>query len=540
MVPPGRLGPRSLLPMYKATPGESWRLNLGKVRDLLRGAISEHTSDGQPTKDDGPGVSEERPGASGGSETPVSATTRALPGETLPEAPSEATGWPGPSNEADASVPENLDSGTLNGLASETPPGCSQEATDGAGSDVSNGSEMDLTDALGAVAQSYLPIDILDQEDPESMFTGYLLDTIALLTRRVQFLEADDRSASDSGSGSENGDRDQAEAPELEPRMHVLHRIFCSRTYHDHDGEVYEEKPVVKKGDKKLHGKRPITNLDRYISQKPDISFIVFEEHSCTAREGRQYRPSYERPSQRLERMRIVSPALQRALQKCARFRQFSDPEEDNEMDAPYDFLYHHRDRLIALAEDANYQKVLSPLLEFLDKNYAQHYSECEKLIESGRITAAHLGKLFWPNQMVLCRKFGEPLDAFVLKDYPKVSFGSVEFQGWEWKYDGTKLQREDRPETMPMISDEEVEIADLKIHPADSARPEDIHFLAERGNKFWGMRERAFVEYTGWNSIRSFNYASHIIVSLEPCYAIANQRCSSSIGSLLMSVHTS
>ncbi|KAL8404811.1 hypothetical protein RB594_009619 [Gaeumannomyces avenae] len=308
------------------------------------------------------------------------------------------------------------------------------------------------------------------------------------------------------------------ESPEPEPRMQVLHRIVCSNIDHRHDGEIFEDKPGFRKVDAMLHGKRPIMNLDRYISRNSEVSFIVFAEHHCAARGDR-----LSKSSGKPEKIRIISPSLYKALLRCARSRVFPDPDTATEMEAPYNFLYHHRQGLIAMAKDSDLGKAVLPLLEFLERNYAQHYDECERLISGGRITAAHLRKLFRPNQMVVCRKFGQSLDAFVLTGYPNLSPNkeSLNFEGWEWTYDGAKLKRRPRMEAMHPLSDEETEIADLSIYPFESARPEDMRFLTERGKRFWEMMDMAFAAYTGWNFQRNFKYLQHRFVVNHATYRL-------------------
>ncbi|KAL8376073.1 hypothetical protein RB595_007270 [Gaeumannomyces hyphopodioides] len=500
--------------MYKANPGASWRLNLSKTRaDLQKGA----------TQEVGPkflGANPNTPGNLGGVNLQLaSGHSPQLPPDTHHEAASS----PELSEGIKTRNLESIGPETSNSLPSRTLPATPHKVASATGFGKDE-AKLGLADALAAVAESYLQTSLLEQDNIASMFTGYLLDTIELLSRKVEFLEAPDQPSDyeESDSSSVMGDLDQTEAPEPEPSMQVLHRILCFHSDHTHDGDIFEDKPCARKADAMLHGKRPIADLDRYIAQHPGLSFIVFTEHSCTARGGWT-----KQSSQQSEKIRVISQTLQKALLKCARFRLLFGPDDANEMEAPYDFIYHHRESLAALAKGSDYGKALSPLLEFVEKNYAQHYDECERLISGGRITASHLGKLFQPNQMVVCRKLGRPLDAFVLIDYPRQIFsgGGLHLSGWEWIYDGAKLKRQHRVEGMPLISDEETEITDLEIHPFESARPEDKRFLAERGKKFWEMRGKAFVAYTGWNFERSFEYLQHRFVVDPVTYRLIHDK---------------
>ena len=367
-------------------------------------------------------------------------------------------------------------------------------------------SNLGLAGCLGYVAQQF-NIRVIDQSD-DATFHGFLLDTINLLERRVKYLQLDDDDNSTSDNGSEDG--------HVPPRSETLHRVYCTDENHEHGRAIYADEPVFSHdpicGEKTLSGKVAIPNLRRFTSQHPSICFIIFKEYSCVLDKVRRNRPSSQHytPSERSERIRIVSPILKKALEKVAEFLVF---EHDDEMDAPYRFLFHHRKKLAALEENsADLKGVLAPLREFLDANYAQEYQDAEAMFRRGVVTAQHFGKLFKPNQIVLERPRGtEKLQAYVLKSHPVKleKRDKFTFRGWSWQYTGTQLQRRPWNGFMDPISDEETPIADLAVHPAKYARRHDIEMLEERGGKFWHMKNQDHVSYTGWDDGQSHYYVS-------------------------------
>ncbi|KAL6407248.1 hypothetical protein AUP68_10077 [Ilyonectria robusta] len=284
---------------------------------------------------------------------------------------------------------------------------------------------------------------------------------------------------------------------------------------HKHFGIIYEDEPRY--GSKDPTGKVPIYNIHAYLAQHSSICFIVFKGHSCTVQKNNKdldldFMNPEPTASENLDRLRIISPLLQKALETVAQFR-LKKENEVVEMSAPYNFLFHHRKRLTVLFEESDtYKAVLAPLLEFLDKNYKEEYESAEALFQRGMVSARHIGKLFKPNQMVLSKSQGtDGLKAFVLLDYPdrgrKGDSKRMGLRGWSWRYNGTELLRDEKMEIIDRPSDDETAITDLDVHPVEFAHQSDIEQLQRRGQKFWDHKAQVLVNYTGWDKIREHYY---------------------------------
>ncbi|KAG7053113.1 AAA family ATPase [Colletotrichum scovillei] len=383
--------------------------------------------------------------------------------------------------------------------------------------------KVGLAETLASVTENQLGIDLLDQSKEVSTFISYLLDTIQLLERQARYRHAlspvsVSASSSDSGSNS----REEEAAGSQNPGFQVVHRIFCTAEEHEHDEKLYEDEPVTKKDISSgrmqpLKAEDQIFHLDTWLSMRPSLCFLVIKEHRCLQgqrEEGWRHRnTTYPGgPSERLERLKIVSPALQKALKQVAEFQIFHESEYDEanaEMEAPYLFLFHHRKKLSALAEVGIHQEVVSPLTKFLKDSYEAEYTEAEEMFLQGHVNAYHINKLFKPNQMLLLKQKGEPQVGFVLSKYTLHRRKDIVLEGWRWKYDGNNLHRVAESGRISMVTEEKTNIRDLDIHPIEFARQEDVKILTERGNQFWSMRGHVYTCYTGWDRESRYRYAS-------------------------------
>lgn len=381
-----------------------------------------------------------------------------------------------------------------------------------------------MSESLNAITERFLNIDALDERQDVSRFIAYLLDTVELLSSKVAFLQAKDangsipRSVKDSQSLQSPGGHANVFVGK------VLHRVLCSIRSHQHHNAYYEDKPTYRYRhsgrERKLMGDNIVHSLDNYLALQSNLSFIVVNDHHCTG--YAQYEGSTGGDiRQQTERLRIVAPLLQEALFKVAEYcptGRYLTPGHNilkqEGMDAPYPFLFHHHRRLVELALDEMYEGVLSPLLGFLATNYSKEYEEASSLFEEGMVRGRHLSKLFKPNQMVISRQESNVLEAHILYECYIHTRGQIHLAGWSWKYDGNQLQRQPWSQDIDGVLDGRMRIADLKVHPADFARAEDITNLQKRGRIFWNMRDQAYACYTGWDKARQYHY----VCATPPC----------------------
>ncbi|KAI8630484.1 P-loop containing nucleoside triphosphate hydrolase protein [Xylariaceae sp. FL1651] len=377
-----------------------------------------------------------------------------------------------------------------------------------------------LAEALSIVAENYLSIDILDQSKSVPQYVSYLLDTIQLLESQVQYYQAEEAAElpCDSPEDKKVPSSTSPITVSHVPRKQLLHRIFCGDPTHKHKTGISEDQPTQRAGHSGvLETKMSISNLETYLGLHPDICFIVFKEYNCATgqnpsilRQRNSYGPNSQSASSRRERIRIISPVLQRALRQVAEYSLYSPGphnEDTREIDAPYLFLYHHRQKLAALVENDAYSEVLKTLLDFVEESYKEEYDEAEALFARNRVTPSHFSKLFKPNQVVVSRQDADTLTAAVLRYHPEMAGDKTIFSGWTWIFDGSYLRRSIWRGKMDQVFEDETSIADLPIHPADLARNEDIKKLEARGERFWELKNQSYLCYTGWNKTYDHHY---------------------------------
>ncbi|KAK1516997.1 uncharacterized protein CCOS01_12546 [Colletotrichum costaricense] len=373
-----------------------------------------------------------------------------------------------------------------------------------------------LAEALAAMTEKHLGIDVLDQGKEVSTFVSYLLDTIQILERQVRYLGAinpliDSRSGPGDGRGIDSKD---GEATVSQPQgSQVVHRICCSAKSHEHDGKLYEDEPVTRRMKTPdhpgwLHAESEIFHLETWASIRPLLCFIIIREHRCAQDQRsedhwqkQRFRGQYDgAASARLEKLIITSSALLKALKQVAEFSPNGGKNDfSSEMEAPYLFLFHHRKKLEELSVSGAYRDVILPLTNFLKERYEAEYAEAEEMILQGYINDYHIPKLFKPNQMLLMKHKGEPQVAFILEKFSPMR-GEIYFHGWRWDFNGHDLERTPELGQISMVSEEKTKIRDLVIHPIEFAREEDVQILSQRGIKFWGMRDQVYTCYTGWD----------------------------------------
>lgn len=379
-----------------------------------------------------------------------------------------------------------------------------------------------MSESLSAITETFLNIDVLDKKQDISRFIAYLLDTIELLDNKTKFLEARNaRCVSERLRGSAVDGYPASES--LPPGQRVintpvgklLHRVLCSNRSHQHDRLFYEDEPTYRdqhwKGEAKLMGDQVVHTLNNYLSLRPTICFLVIKEHNCTPKVEVYHKRGHNivRSSvQRPETIQIVSPLLRKALVRVAEYQPFEGHwEEDFEMRAPYVFLFHHHDKLVELAQDATYQSVLRPMLEFLTFNYGNEYEEAKALFEEGIVTDDHLCKLFKLNQIVIGRQESGHLEAHVLSKDIAFEGDKIYLEGWSWEYDGNALSRRKWEQDIDVVPHERMRIAALKVHPLEYATAEDIKYLEKRGRKYWSMKNQTCIGYTGWDASEDHQY---------------------------------
>ncbi|KAI1333970.1 hypothetical protein F5Y15DRAFT_430214 [Xylariaceae sp. FL0016] len=368
------------------------------------------------------------------------------------------------------------------------------------------------------VADDYLNFDILDPGCAASQYVTFLLDTIHDLQFRIRFTNTQKDGL--SKAAKQNESTEFANSSFIE-----LHRVYCQKFHHFHNLMVYEDVPtltlqktVYAEDEDKLCGKVPIPDLETYLrsSKFKDMKFVVFKEYQCCYSSSPFERDSLlddlsslfeheisDTMSPRNERLRILSPMLERAIDAIAECKQGvvsvgESKNESYEMQAPYYFFFHHRHKLKQLADNnTTYGPSVKSLLTYLDTNFQDQYLEAEKCLEKEVVTESCIEKLYRPNQLIISNR-GDTHSAKVLDEWPIRRFAHLVFSGWQWQYDGRKLTRKKWYDKLNLNFLDEKEISSLPVYP-----------IEDRGIKFWSTKSQRLVEYSGWDKHHNYSYVS-------------------------------
>jgi len=400
-----------------------------------------------------------------------------------------------------------------------------------------------IAHALAQIGEEYLGLNLFGCNSDETKFMGHVLDSIERL-HAVNMVLRERLYWGPAANPPVPVPNPPVLTPVLEVkekkiRIQVLHRIFCKATWHNHNLAIFEDEPEfvsdsnTYNGLGKLKGTQEVQNLERYLQANPDISFVVFKEHSCDDKfyrslvdldwftgpcpclscVQRKKQNSGKLCSDRKERISIISSVLKEAIVKFATCRPSADvgPCDSIEMEAPYFFLYHHRKQMADLLEndDKDTREHISLLQEFLTSNYGNEYSEADEQIKNRMVSRKYLNMLFKPNQVVIMEERGTPI-ARVIHWWPLVDEYCLNVMSWSWEFDGDQFNRTNKRLKLQLGSGSKVPITQLEFYPLEYASPEILQRLINRGWKSWGMRKRYFGCYNGWDAHHDRFYVSH------------------------------
>ncbi|KAI1844018.1 hypothetical protein JX266_009884 [Neoarthrinium moseri] len=365
--------------------------------------------------------------------------------------------------------------------------------------------ERDLATTMSRASEKYLGIDLLDRSNKVAVFIGHLLDTIHLLETKQNFAATSGENSLESGEEGETGR--EGVLSRARPEFQVFHQVFCNSDRHSHSTHYFKDEPTLRKDPSSnrsiVTGEVPIKDIDLWLRNRPQVSFVVVKEHDCVTQQMVLDDHILARPGggkkscSRKERIRICSQVLDKALQDISEYYPYRS--NSKEIEAPYVVLFHMRAALIDRVEhDEKYSSVLKPLVTFLSQQYASEYDAAEELFSQGLVTRYHASKLFRPNEIVLVRQEGKNEACVLTKIYSIES--DIKIEGWSWSYNGVLLRRRSWFATASNIPDQEVTINELEICPLRHAREQDVAIIRSRGIKFWEMRKQGLVSYTGWD----------------------------------------
>ena len=284
-----------------------------------------------------------------------------------------------------------------------------------------------------------------------------------------------------------------------------------------HDSLITEDVPgrTNEKGlpSSHLFGVNRIYDLESYFRDHPGIAFVVIREHCCAKTFASTYSTAgvygNHQSNALSETISIVSQGLLKALVQVATCRFDEVNERDTfpqpKMAAPYFFLYHHRSKLLRLAEEfqpdhcnrRGTSAEITALLDYINEAEGEEFREADELLKKGKTNHRHYQKLFCPNDIVVVQNKNY-LSAFVPYQWPTRTDKELELACWSWHLQGKWLHRRQEDLGLSLLTSEEVSIQDLKVYPLRYASPDVRDRLQLRGQKYWNMRRQTFVSYSG------------------------------------------
>ncbi|OCL15053.1 P-loop containing nucleoside triphosphate hydrolase protein [Glonium stellatum] len=321
----------------------------------------------------------------------------------------------------------------------------------------------------------------------------------------------------------------------LPPGHVVVHKVSClggdNHAQHPSQSQ-YLDVPRLFVGDSKanaLRGKRHFPDVEDYLDDHPNISFIVYRSYSCndyhkTVEDDfdrlpipqidptvisklRVYffilRRDGEAASPNAEEIQIVSTDLQEAITTMVSLHQdqFGTWNPQQDMRAPYLQICHCRSLMRDYTSKPSnslsqeHQGHIRTLFDYVTDSYGTEYQEADNLFRSGRVNQHHFPKLFRSNEIVVTLADNQPL-AYASQACPTIEDGHFKLDCWFWDFDGLFRKDKTALSMQWLHGSDTVPISSLDVYPLrydDSGLEER---LRSRGTQFWACRKRKFVSY--------------------------------------------
>jgi hypothetical protein len=162
----------------------------------------------------------------------------------------------------------------------------------------------------------------------------------------------------------------------------------------DHDRPTCESKALH------LHGRRPVLDLEAYLNQNSQLSFVVFKTYKCSHNETQVEDEGAMVSAQSIYLWSSeLCTALTEMLAKASEHAQLAGFQPRTELLAPYHW-FHHSNRLKGVVEDdistpAPMHQNVKTFLDIISETMADEYSAVDALVSEQSITWAYLPYIF-------------------------------------------------------------------------------------------------------------------------------------------------
>lgn len=340
--------------------------------------------------------------------------------------------------------------------------------------------------------------------------------------------------------------------PNKEPCWVTIHRVWCTASggisyfsFHLSNEKHtthpacthFLEPPHHVRGDtptSELRGSRQIFNVKEFLSQRPEVAFVVYKNYDCkkhstdlldkaTSQSAEKAKFACDQPVATCvyEDIEIVSDPMKNAMTKLVEIFPADTSSHwfdiSGCMQQPYLALFHYQDLIQERMEsvlDTGELPFADLLLNFAKDT--KDFRVARDLLSRSVITADHFSKLFRPGDVIV--KGYAPVEAYRCIALPKldlplfklrsssyVSLASVEVQTGSskcevkvesWCFDGNLRLKGDvltcyYPTSFPIYR-----IGNLSQHPLQFGDDDMERLLERRGRTFWGCRKKSYIAY--------------------------------------------
>jgi len=310
-----------------------------------------------------------------------------------------------------------------------------------------------------------------------------------------------------------------ASQPQAVPARHVvLHRVKC-RSYIC-DPRIHEDEPrpttlpLQEHLGTHLRASGCINNLERWIRDRPDLTFIVVRTHYCFGEpheaEGRgvpalaicpllgEVRDAFAEVACR-ERSEHSeqSDAAQRWL------AHVTEPDGDRWVvyEYPLEFIFHHRNEITDLEPQVERVGDIINWYE-ADPAVAELFRRSDSLMNRGLVSPQTIRFLYRPGEHVVSAGddggHGLAPACFEVRDWPCVQRRALNLDCLALLHNGTKLVWAHTTKWMRLPQNDAVAIADLQLCPLRYASDETMRLLQARGQKFRHLHRAPLFSYAG------------------------------------------
>lgn len=314
----------------------------------------------------------------------------------------------------------------------------------------------------------------------------------------------------------------------------IVNKVACTSSIHRHrEASQYEDVPRLFQGDNTTSSLRGRVEIDmdflddNYTKENPNIAFVVIRTYNCAdyhhhmkdnfariplAADAAKVLAKFKShltilkedgppATPTAERIWFVSDELKYTMTDIRNSypRYFSVEDQTSYLDAPYSSFYHirwllHNEVTLSRYSSGSQEAHVTNLINYVEGSPVSEYREADSEFAKGVVSQRHFSKLFRPDEIIIRNTVPGPVACIALRltsVLPK-----VQIEHWSWEFDGRFYRSQDQLEVTWPSKESTIRIDSLSSYPLRFATQDTRDQLYRRGQKFWQLRSRSFVEY--------------------------------------------